>query len=122
MKKMTFFITVLYVFLTVSAGSAAPFVDGFEDVPFPQEMDQLENDNISFGNEEARLVEAYLTSNKTSFKKVEKFYLDTLPQLGWTFQGKNGNILSFYRDGETLDIAQEKTNPLVIRITIKSKN
>ena len=114
--------TAFYVFLTASAGRTAPFVDGFEDIPFPQEMDQLENDNISFGNEEARLVEAYLTSNKITFEKVEKFYLDSLPQLGWAFQGKKNNILSFYRDGETLDIAREKTNPLVVRITIESKN
>ena len=31
------------------------------------------------------------------------------------------NILSFDRDGETLDIAKESTKPLIVRITVKSK-
>ena len=96
--------------------------EGFEDIPIPQGMTQTESDNISFGNEETRLVEAYLTGSKTQFKDVEAFYINTLPQLGWTFQGKQGNAISFYRDGEKLDIVREQKSPLLVRITIKSQN
>ncbi len=88
----------------------------------PANMQQMPNDNLSFGNEESRLVEAYLSSSKIGFKNVEKFYMDTLPQLGWKFEGKRGEILSFSRDGESLDIAKEGSNPLVVRITVKSQN
>lgn len=101
---------------------AAPFIEGLEDVPLPKGMKQMPSDDVSFGNEESRLVEAYLTSSKVGFKLVEKFYMDVLPQMGWSFQGKKGDVLSFYRDGEKLDIAKEKTNPLIVRITVKSQN
>lgn len=108
--------------LFLNRASAANFIDGLEDVPMPANMQQMPNDNLSFGNEESRLVEAYLNSSKIGFKNVEKFYIDTLPQLGWKFEGKRGEILSFSRDGESLDIAKEGSNPLVVRITVKSQN
>ena len=108
--------------LFLNHASAANFIDGLEDVPMPANMQQMPNDNLSFGNEESRLVEAYLSSSKIGFKNVEKFYMDTLPQLGWKFEGKRGEILSFSRDGESLDIAKEGSNPLVVRITVKSQN
>lgn len=100
---------------------AATFIDGLEDVPILKGMTQTQKDNISFGNEESRLVEAYLTSTKIGFAKVEKFYTETLPQMGWTYQGKRDNILTFYREGEVLDIARESAKPLIVRITVKSK-
>ena len=108
--------------LFLNHASAANFIDGLEDVPIPANMQQMSNGNLSFGNEESRLVEAYLSSSKIGFKNVEKFYRDTLPQLGWKFEGKRGEILSFSRDGESLDIAKEGSNPLVVRITVKSQN
>lgn len=100
---------------------AATFIDGLEDVPVLKGMSQVQRDSISFGNEESRLVEAYLTSSRIGFAKVEKFYTDTLPQMGWTYQGKRDNTLTFYREGEVLDIARESAKPLVVRITVKSK-
>ena len=106
-------------FLSFSAQAA--FIEGLEDVPLLKGMVQVQKDNISFGNEESRLVEAYLTSSKMGFAKVEKFYTETLPQLGWTYQGKRDDTLSFYRDGEVLDIAKESVKPLMVRITVKSK-
>ena len=118
----------LYVFMYcfaamiifVTAAKAA-FVEGLEDIPLPKEMQQIQKDNISFGNEESRLVELYITSNKIGFSKVEKFYTETLSQMGWIYQGKRDGILTFYRDGEVLDIAKESSKPLVVRITVKSK-
>lgn len=66
--------------LFLNHASAANFIDGLEDVPMPANMQQMPNDNLSFGNEESRLVEAYLSSSKIGFKNVEKFYMDTLPR------------------------------------------
>lgn len=99
----------------------ATFIEGLEDVPLLKGMSQVQKENISFGNEESRLVEASLTSSKMGFSKVEKFYVETLPQLGWSYQGKRDETLTFYRDGEVLDIARESIKPLVVRITVKSK-
>lgn len=107
--------------LGLNSAAAAPFVEGFEDLPIPQGMAQLPNDNLSFGNEETSLTEAYL-SGDTTFSKVCDFYLATLPQLGWNFVGKENNVFSFKRDNQRLEIAQEGKNPLVVRLTIKSWN
>lgn len=124
MKKI-FFICALFLGLysigTPYLYAADSFIEGLEDVPVMKGMVQLPSDNLSFGNEESRLVEAYLTSEKVGFKAVEKFYKDTLPQLGWTYQGKREQTLLFYREGEALDMALESKKPLRIRITVKSK-
>lgn len=118
MKK---FFSILVISALFSFNVHAAFIEGLEDVPLLNGLQQVQKDNISFGNEESRLVEAYFTSSKIGFAKVEKFYIETLPQLGWIYQGKRDNILSFDRDGETLDIAKESTKPLIVRITVKSK-
>lgn len=118
MKKI---FSILVVTALFSFNVHAAFIEGLEDVPLLNGLQQVQKDNISFGNEESRLVEAYFTSSKIGFAKVEKFYIETLPQLGWIYQGKRDNILSFDRDGETLDIAKESAKPLIVRITVKSK-
>lgn len=118
---MKSFICSLVLGLLFTFNSSAAFIEGLEDVPLLQGLEQIQKDNISFGNEESRFVEAYFTSSKINFAKVEKFYIETLPQLGWIYQGKRENILSFDRDGEILDIAKESNKPLIVRITLKSK-
>lgn len=118
MKKL-FYSFMFFCFLFCNAQAA--FIEGLEDVPLLQGLEAIQKDNVSFGNEESRFVEAYFSAPKISFARIEKFYIETLPQLGWIYQGKRDNILSFDRDGETLDIAKESDSPLIIRITVKSK-
>lgn len=115
-----FYILIALIFGTLNV-QAASFIEGLEDVPVLSGMKQVQKDTISFGNEESRLVEAYLTSNKIGFKKVEIFYKQTLPQMGWIYQGRRDNTLVFEREGEVLEIAKESSNPLMVRITVKSK-
>ena len=121
--KLSFMTAVCFLVMLVAAGNAraAAFIEGLEDVPMLKSMVQVQKENVSFGNEEGRFIEAYLTSSKVGFAKVEKFYIDTLPQMGWTYQGKRDNTLTFYRDGEVLDIVKESAKPLMVRITLKSK-
>ena len=101
--------------------SAAEFVEGMEDVPLMNGLAQITKDDISFGNEETRLVEAYITSKKNKFSEVAEFYKDSLPQLGWNYQGNRGSSLLFYREGENLEIVKESSNPLIVRLTLKTK-
>ncbi len=118
--KRLFIAIVSLLFMSLPL-KAAGFIEGLEDVPVLEGMTQIPSDSISFGNEESRLVEAVLTSNKVGFKKVEKFYQDTLPQMGWTYQGKRDNTLIFEREGEVIEISRESIKPLMVRITVKSK-
>lgn len=101
--------------------NATEFIDGMEDVPLMSELHQITKDDVYFGNEETRLIEAYLTSKKINFNKVKKYYIESLPQLGWIYQGNRGNNLLFYRDGETLEVVKESVSPLIVRVTIKTK-
>lgn len=110
----------------IPCASAAAFVEGMDDVPLPEGLSQITQDDISFGNEETRLLEAYLTAPKNvnakkMFESVGKFYQESLPQLGWIYQGNRGNDLLFYREGETLEVVKENNSPLMIRITLKTK-
>ena len=108
-------------FLTASSAGASSFIEGLEDVPVMDGLKQIPADTLSFGNEEGRLVEVYLSGSKISFKNVASFYRETLPQLGWTYQGQRDSTLIFYREGEALDISRESVTPLIVRITVKNK-
>lgn len=122
--------TFIFVALLMmgNQAKATQFIDGMDDVPVPDGMTQITQDDFSFGNEETRLLEAYLTESRTKgksvklrFSKIGEFYQESLPQLGWIYQGNRGNDLLFYRDGETLEVVRESASPLIIRITIKTK-
>lgn len=110
-------------------GAKADFIEGMDDVPLPDNMSQITQDDISFGNEETRLLEAYLTPKRIEeksnshklFQKVGAFYQEALPQLGWIYQGNRGDDLLFYREGETLEVVKENNRPLMVRVTIKTK-
>lgn len=114
-------IAILFL-LFVSVDAKAGFIEGLEDIPVVEGMTQTTTENLSFGNEESRLVETVLQAKKMlSFEKVEDFYKTTLPQMGWIYQGKRESTLIFEREGELIEISKESTSPLNVRITVKSK-
>ena len=119
-KLKYFFVFCLLCYGTPA--TAVTFIDGLEDVPVMEGLTQEKNDAIAFGNEESRLVEEVLTSGKTPFGKVKTFYSETLPQLGWKCTGESAAKISFYREGEVLEIIRESARPLRIFITVKSKS
>ena len=121
MKYFYIFLFCVWGFTTSSLAKETVFIDGLEDVPLMNGLMQNTKNTVSFGNEEARFVEAYLTSTKVGFKAVEKFYIDSLPQLGWIYQGTADNSVIFYRDGESLSFHKEGEKPLKIRITVKNR-
>ncbi len=110
------------IFLFCHSAGAVTFIDGLEDVPVMEGLTQEKNDAISFGNEESRLVEAVLTSDKIRFGKVKTFYQETLPQLGWKQTEDSTDKIIFYREGEVLEIIRESAFPLRVYITVKSKS
>lgn len=120
MKQMKFlYLTLICLMFALPARAA--FIEGLEDVPVMEGLTQQSNDAISFGNEESRLVEAILTGESVSFKKVQEFYKNTLPQMGWIYQGRRGQTLVFEREGEVIEISKESAKPLRVRLTVKSK-
>ena len=120
MKHLRFLIFTLLPAL-VSPAYGESFVEGMDDVPLFEGMRQISQDDFSFGNEETRLVEAYFNAAKLKFERVADFYRESLPQLGWIYQGNRGHNLLFYREGETLEVVRESVSPLIVRITVKTK-
>ena len=121
MKLFLFIPLVLFLAAGMFYPTYAAFVEGLEDIPLPDGLSQIENGNLSFGNEEIRLIEVYLTAESLAFEKISRFYLDTLPQMGWQLKLLQEDRLLFEREGETLEINNESASPLVIRLTVKSK-
>ena len=123
MRVLKYIILLFVGILFATNVQAATFIEGLEDVPIMNGLRQEKADNVSFGNEEGRFIEVYLSGKKVKFKQVKNFYKDTLPQLGWIYQGeRDKNILIFLRDGETMEVAEDDVSPLKVRITVKSKN
>jgi len=122
MKKYLYYLilSLLAIIPNVTAADSG-FIEGIEDVPLMSGLKQLNSETITFGNEESRFVEVLLVSPKFGFKKIEKFYKESLPQLGWNYQGIDDESMIFYRDSESLTIGKETSKPLKIRITIKNR-
>ena len=111
----------LFFVLIFNANAGESFIDGMEDIPLAPNMMQIKSNNFAFGNEETRIIEAYLTSENLKESVVENFYLDTLPQLGWEFKGKSKNTLFFTREQEELDVHFEKAKLLLVRVTLTGR-
>ena len=112
----------LFLFLFSTPALGADFIEGMDDIPLMEGTMQVHSADISFGNDQIRFNEAYISSQKEKFATVVNFYKNTLPQLGWIFVGKKENSLHFERDMEVLDIVLEKNKPLLVRMTLKSKD
>lgn len=121
MKYFYIFLFCVWGFTTSSFAKDIQFIDGLEDIPLMNGLIQDTQKTVSFGNEEARFVEVYLTSTKVGFKAIEKFYIDSLPQLGWIYQGTADNSVIFYREGESLTFHKESEKPLKVHLTIKNR-
>ncbi len=121
MKKLFLLIFCCFCLMLSAEAKDFRFIDGLEDVPLMKGLTQDTEKTISFGNEESRFIEVYLTSSKVGFKKISSFYKESLPQLGWTYQGLIDNTLLFYRDSESLSIHKESSKPLNVRITVKNR-
>lgn len=102
---------------------AMDFVSGFEDIPLMEGLKQIESDDVAFGNEETRYLEAQLVAvRKKSFQNIKDFYIKTLPQLGWTLKESSVSFLRFYRETDILEINRISEKPLKISISLKNRN
>ena len=120
--KSGFYLFAFLVFLLFTLPVKAAFVEGLEDIPLAEGLTLAENGSLSFGNEEIRLIERLFISQTKTFQDVKKFYIETLPQMGWQKKENSENKISFEREGEVLEFNIESDKPLIVRLTVKSKN
>ncbi len=114
-------LSVILAAIIMGNTASAAFVEGLEDFPIPNGLEQIENAGLNFGNESIRLVEAYMESDSLDFADIVNFYKNTLPQLGWKMVKKNSDQIVFEREGEIAEIKKESTNPLIVCLSLKSK-
>lgn len=107
--------------LMTGFAQASTFIDGLEDVPVPEGIKQIYNRGVNFGNEESRFIEIYLESDTLTFRDIKNFYQSTMPQLGWAPMANNKNELTFNRENEIIEIVLERVDPLMVRLTVKSR-
>ncbi len=118
-------ILLIFFFLTAASFSlnAEEFLAGFEDIPLPNSARQIENETFTFGNEEARYIEARIICKRgETFDSVKKFYKAALTQLGWTEETNQDDLIRFIRENDALEILCMTKFPLKISIILKSKN
>lgn len=122
MSKLLCSILCLFCFFSF-ASLARNFVAGFEDIPLMDGLKQIDSADISFGNEETRFIEAQLLASiEYTFADIQKFYQETLPQLGWISKEENMNVSIFHRENDILEITKIENSPLKISIILKNRN
>ncbi len=92
----------------VAPATAQDFVPGFEDIPIMSGLEAVPGSGHVFDSPAGRLVESHIRGN-TTHGKVEAFYTETLPALGWrrTSPGKyrrENEFLTITTSGEDGDL------------------
>jgi hypothetical protein len=84
-----------------SSGAAADtaFVAGVEDLPLMPGLAEVQGAATVFDAPQGRIVETY-AAGPVSADDVAAFYVQTLPQLGWTAAGRT----EYRREGEKLTL------------------
>ncbi|CAI8413818.1 MAG TPA: hypothetical protein DIT66_01990 [Rhodobiaceae bacterium] len=74
------------------------------DIPLAPGLEELEGGQLVFDKPEGRIVqiETRQTDAARSAKNVRRYYLETLPNLGWQKASSSDRVLTFQRGGETL--------------------
>jgi hypothetical protein len=97
-----------------AAGQEAAFFSSVEDLPLMSGLRELPGEGLTYDKPEGRIVEA-VASGPVSVSAVERFYAETLPQLGWT----EATPRSYRRGDEDLVLRLERANgTTVVRISI----
>lgn len=81
----------------MSAWAADKFVAGFEDLPLMPGLSQMTGTSVLFDTPQGRIVQASAVGDVSRLELLQ-FYVETLPQLGWTRVGEE----EFRREGEQL--------------------
>jgi hypothetical protein len=85
---------------------AGGYLDAVEDMPLMEGLHETGEGGIVFDKPNGRIVRA-VAQGAVAASAVRSFYIETLPQLGWTRQQKLeliADLLVFRRDSERLEI------------------
>lgn len=105
-------LATLFMVLESSAAQANPtqFLGAVEDMPLMQGLREVKSEALVFDKAEGRIITAIAEGGVTA-NDIRNFYIDTLPQLGWTRHVLNpSGSLVFEREKDRLEIAIDSTD------------
>ena len=79
------------------------FVNQNTDLPLMEGLSQIDEDSVGFDGETGSIVSVSYES-KIVFSEVQKFYLETLPQMGWKLSSNENDKLIFNREKDKVEI------------------
>ena len=105
------FLVATVLFVRTTCADPFAFVEGIEDLPLMPHLRQGADDPTVFDTPYGSIVESS-ASGQVSNRDILDFYLNTLPQLGWSPQSET----SFQRDSEhlTLNITRSNASAYVL--------
>jgi hypothetical protein len=92
--------------VAVAEEKASGYLDAIEDMPLMEGLHETGEGGIVFDKPNGRIVRT-IAEGKVPASEVRKFYIDSLPQLGWVRRQKLeliGDLLVFRRETERLEI------------------
>jgi len=85
------------------------FVYGTKDVPLADDLIKIGEDSLNFDLDYGSIISSsYKTEQDISI--IQKFYQETLLQMGWNLTENSSELLKFTRDNEKLTINFKKLN------------
>ena len=118
MMKHFLFLIAFFCMMSSARAEEVVFAHGFEDLPNMPELKQVDDHQMKFDTPSGRIIEAVLTGEQSNPKLVKEFYMNSLPQLGWTIKKKGTYNFSFTRDDEELRFTVEKSTPILVKIEL----
>lgn len=102
----------------VASAPQTIFFHALNDVPVMAGLRELPDESINFDKPEGRIVTATAVSDRISPEKIQHFYDETLPQLGW-MRAENG---TYTRDQERLKLIVEvKQGVSIARLIVEPR-
>ena len=96
----------------------ATFFHTLNDVPVMPGLRELADESVNFDKPEGRIISATAVSDTLKPEVIRKFYMESLPQLGWKHEG-NG---FFIRENERLNLnVEEKEGVSIARFQISPR-
>ncbi len=100
------FAAMIALALAAPASAQSGYLDAVEDMPLMQGLAETGDGGMVFDKPSGRIVRSVAQGDVTP-AGVRAFYIETLPQLGWTRAEEYeliGELLLFRREGEQLEI------------------
>lgn len=112
-------VTLAVAMLCVMSGHSAlakqSYFEALYDIPVMPGFDEIKEQAVSFDKPGGRIASAIAASSTVSSRDADRYYSESLPQLGWKKTSPN----QYVRDGEQLRYELVENPPLtVVRFTV----